>query len=137
MWPIHAAIAYCAPRRENLALLRYRPNIAAAAICTASGRISATYLQDDAKRARFPGRPQSGGDSIEGNYLMLARPIRDNDGVIGAVYLRARYEILHRMIGYGGIPGVVMAFSLLVAAFMSSRLEAASSSAGWCRWFTS
>jgi signal transduction histidine kinase/ActR/RegA family two-component response regulator len=122
-----AALAFDDPRvaRENLALLRYRPNIAAAAIYKLHGGLYATYVHDDSQSTAFPQTLEFDGYRTEGKYLTLARPIRDNDGIIGGVYIRAHYGIVERMVDYGGILGVVMAFSLLVAAFMSSRLEAA------------
>jgi len=121
------ALAFDDPRAatENLAVLRFRPKIAAAAIYTASGRLFATYVRDEAPDVKFPETLEFNGYVVDGKYLSLARRVMDNDGIIGSVYIRARYELLERLVDYGGILGVVMALSLIVAAFMSSRLEAA------------
>lgn len=121
------ALAFDDPRAatEILALLRLRPKIAAAALYTASGRRFATYVKDGITDVQFPQTLEFNGYAVDGENLSLARPIRDNDGIIGGVYIRARYELLERLMDYGGILGVVMALSLMVAAFLSSRLEAA------------
>ena len=77
--------------QQNLALLRIRPKISAGAIYTPDGTLFATYVRDGAD-FQFPAAPGPEGYRIEGAQLVLVRKINAPEGVVGSVYLRARYE---------------------------------------------
>jgi len=107
--------------QENLNLLRYRPQIRAAAIYNARGKIFASYLNRDG--AELPKLPEADGTRIEGNDLVLFKRIVDNREILGTVYLRADYELYDRLVGYLGIAAVVAAIAMLVAYVLSRQLQ--------------
>ncbi|CAN7226735.1 ATP-binding protein [Pseudoduganella sp. LjRoot289] len=109
--------------RQNLSLLRVRPQIQAGAIYTAGGGLFAAYAQSVEDTPVFPARPGRTGYSIEGGRLVVNHPIVENGEVIGSVYLSARYGLLERVRSYAAILGGVMLLSLLLAALVASRLQ--------------
>jgi signal transduction histidine kinase/ActR/RegA family two-component response regulator len=115
--------------RENLEQLRARPKILAAAVYTATGTVFATYRHEAAgertEAEAFP--PLQAGERhiVSGDTVAIFRPIRQNGETVGAIYLRAKYELSARMSSYLGILVAVMACSLLVAALISVWLQAA------------
>ena len=118
-----------AAANQNLGMLTARPQILAAAIYTADGRLFATYAQ--AAQAApgtppaFPARPGPAGHRIDGDRMELFRPIRDHNEIIGTVYLEARYLVGERLLSYATILGGVMLCSLLVAALVATQLQRA------------
>jgi two-component system, sensor histidine kinase len=114
-----------AAARENLALLRVRPKITAAAIYEPNGTLFATYVRSDSGDARLPSLPEADGHRIEGNQLMVFHRVVENDEILGTVYLRARYELWERLQDYLKILGAVMIVSLGVALLVSAWLQAA------------
>jgi len=106
---------------QNLALLRYRPGVIAAAIYDAKGQIFATF--SDPKALSFPAHAEEGASRIEGNNLVVFRPIKSNGELIGTVYLRARYELVPRLLAYTGIAVTVTCVAMLIAAVLLIRLQ--------------
>src|SRR5882762_9312464 len=88
------ALTFDDPRvaQENLELLRYRPQIRAAAIYNARGKIFASYSNKG--EAELPKLPEADGTRIEGNELVLFKRVGDNREILGTVYLRADYELI-------------------------------------------
>jgi signal transduction histidine kinase/CheY-like chemotaxis protein len=109
--------------RQNLAVLRVRPQILAAAIYTSAGARFAAYAP--APGERFPDRPEAPGYRIEGGQVIVYRSIVENGELLGTVYLRSRYGVLERMLSYGAILVAVMLAALAIAALVASRLQAA------------
>jgi len=122
-----ATVAFDDPKaaRENLALLRTRPNILEAAIYGPDGKLFATYFVDKSGDVKFPERPEWSGYRIEGDRISVFHRIVKNQEVVGTVYLRARYELLVRLKNYMLILASVMAGSLIFAALISTWLRAA------------
>jgi signal transduction histidine kinase/ActR/RegA family two-component response regulator len=85
--------------RENLAQLRTRPSVRAAAIYNASGQLVASYVAPGEGGA-FPAQPQAGPPHAHGAYIVLAAPIVDNGDVLGTVYLRAENRLRERALDY-------------------------------------
>ena len=108
--------------RQNLAVLRVRPQILAGAIYTASGTRFASYAQGSTV-ATYPDRPGRPGYTIERGELTVYHNIIDSGEVLGTVYLRARFGWVERMRDYGAILGAVLLGSLLIAALVASRLQ--------------
>jgi len=108
--------------RQNLAVLRVRPQILAGAIYTADGARFASYSQG-AGAASYPARPGGPGYSIDQGQLAVYHRIVDNGEVLGTVYLRARYGVVGRMLDYAAILGVVLLGALAIAALVASRLQ--------------
>jgi signal transduction histidine kinase/ActR/RegA family two-component response regulator len=114
-----------AAARQNLALLRVRPQIQQGAIYGAGGAIFAAYAEPGADLPPLPERPGRPGHAIEGGRMVVYHPIFENGERIGTVYLSARYRLLDRLASYATILGVVTLASLLLAALVASRLQQA------------
>ncbi|MBN8741432.1 MAG: hypothetical protein BGP24_15875 [Lysobacterales bacterium 69-70] len=121
------ALAFDDPKAagENLALLKARPSILAAAIYTARGALFASYQRDDAAAAAFPAIPDSDGFSIRRGELVVFKRIVDQNGIAGTVYLRADYPLVSRVLNYLGMLALVMIASMIAALALSARLGAA------------
>ena len=113
--------------RQNLAVLRVRPQILAAAIYTSGGTRFAGYLAPGASGSatQLPPRPQASGYRIEGSEIVVFRNIVENGDMVGTVYLRARYGLFDRLLSYGAILGAVMLGALAIAWLVASRLQEA------------
>ncbi|GGX78075.1 response regulator [Massilia dura] len=111
--------------RQNLELLRVRPQIQQGAIYGADGAIFAAYAQSGANLPPLPERPGRPGHAIEGGRMVVYHPILENGERVGTVYLSARYRLLDRLASYAMILGVVTLASLLLAALVASRLQQA------------
>jgi signal transduction histidine kinase/CheY-like chemotaxis protein len=109
--------------QENLNLLRFKPQVRAAAIYNAHGARFAGYSArtDDQP---LPTSPGAAGTSIEGRTLVVFKRITSMGGeTLGTVYLRADYLLYDRLVSYAGIALVVAALAMLIAYFMSSLLR--------------
>jgi len=119
------ALSFNDPRvaRENLALLRLRPQIEAAAIYDARGQRFATYAaQGQAELpAALPG-PVADED-LRDERLEVRQPIVQQGETLGVVVVRAHYEVHARLLDYVLILGAVTLTSLLLAALVASRLQ--------------
>jgi signal transduction histidine kinase/ActR/RegA family two-component response regulator len=107
---------------ENLQLLRFRPEVQAAAIYDARGKIFARYAAR-AEQDRFPKLPESNDVHTEGRNLVLFKRIDDQGQILGTVYLRVDYEVYGRIANYTGIALVVAAVAMLIAVLTSARLQ--------------
>ncbi|GAB3097017.1 sensor histidine kinase [Lysobacter terrae] len=107
---------------ENLALLRLRPQVQAAAIYTARGGLFASYTRPGL-RPNFPKLPESEGMRIHGKALELYQRIASDKEILGTVYLRTDYEMLQRIGDYAVIGVLVALAAMLVALLMSAHLQ--------------
>jgi signal transduction histidine kinase len=110
--------------RENLQLLRFRPEIEAAAIYDADGNVFARYSSGGGQNL-LPRSPDSDGVSVEAPILTAFKRIEDHGQVLGTVYLRARYELYARFRNYAGIAALVALLAMLIAILISTRMQAA------------
>jgi signal transduction histidine kinase len=119
-----AALAFEDPKTANeyLQLLKAKPNIAAAAIYNAKGRMFASYTRRDLDIA-LPQLPETEGSRIEGQNLVVFRRIVDNNEILGTVYLKGDYQVFARLTDYVGILGAVALLSLVVALVISGWLQ--------------
>jgi signal transduction histidine kinase/ActR/RegA family two-component response regulator len=103
--------------RENLAALRTRPSVRAAAIYNAAGRLFASYVAPG-EPAVFPARPGAGLMRDTGSYLVQQEAIIDNGELLGTVYIRAENRLLQRTLDYlliaAGVTLLAMATAWLV-----------------------
>ena len=106
--------------KENLAALRIRPTVRAAAIYNANGALFGTYVAQGEKPA-FEPKPGT-GTRIEGNDLILYKPIVENGETLGTVYLRSEYTLLSRALDYLVVALGVIALALLIAYLLTRRL---------------
>ncbi|ROZ78896.1 ATP-binding protein [Ramlibacter sp. WS9] len=106
--------------RENLALLKARPNILGAAIYTPDGRLFASY----GAGANAGAGPANGADGVrvDGGDLVAFKTIVNEGERLGAVHLRARHEKLDHLQQYLMVVALVIAGSLALALLLSNRL---------------
>ncbi|MFL6631600.1 MAG: ATP-binding protein [Massilia sp.] len=128
-----AALAFDDARlaRENLALLRSRPSVRAAAIYDEHGALFATYSASGDTGA-FPVRPAKGGRPVHaggaetyvgaGDELVLYKPISENGDLLGTVYLRSENQLMERMRDYLVICACVTVLALFTAWLLVRRL---------------
>jgi signal transduction histidine kinase/ActR/RegA family two-component response regulator len=114
-----------AAARQNLALLKVRPQIQQGAIYGVNDAVFAAYAQAGASVPPLPAHPGRIGHAIEGGRMVVYHPIVENGERVGTVYLSARYRLLDRLASYATILGVVTLASLLLAALVASRLQQA------------
>ena len=107
---------------ENLALLHYRPQVRAAAVYDAKGRLFASYVASG-ERARFPAAPRADAVVIDGEGLVLFKRIVDKGEVLGTVYLRSIDSERDRIRGYVGIAAGLALLAMAVAGLLSSWLQ--------------
>ena len=107
---------------ENLAMLHYRPQVRAAAVYDARGRLFATYVAPG-EHARFPAAPQADAVIVDGESLVLFKRIVDRGDNLGTVYLRSIDSERDRIRGYVGVAAGVALLAMLVAVAMSSSLQ--------------
>lgn len=108
--------------RQNLGMLRVRPQILTGAIYSADGRLFASYTQGKDAGVPPPG-PGTTGHAIDGGRLVVNHPVVENNEVIGTVYLSARYRLIERVRSYAAIMGGVLPLCLLMAALVANRLQ--------------
>jgi len=106
---------------ENLALLRTRPLVDAAAIYDDRGRLFASYAAGGAG-AVFPARAESAGARIEGDHIVVFRPIAENGETVGTVWLRAENRLLARTLDYLAIALAVTLLAMAIAYLVMRRL---------------
>jgi signal transduction histidine kinase/ActR/RegA family two-component response regulator len=108
---------------QNLAVLRVRPHIVAAALYNRQGRLFATYVRDAQANVRFATTPGATGVHVDGGHILVNQPISDRDERLGTVVIDARLEVLPRLWSYIGLVALVLLASLLLALVMSSILQ--------------
>jgi signal transduction histidine kinase/ActR/RegA family two-component response regulator/HAMP domain-containing protein len=121
-----AALAFQDPQAaaENLATLRAKREIDAAALYTRDNRLFASYLRDGTDGLPFTGAPRSAGHKFENDRLILAEPVADEGQQLG--WLTLQYQLTplwSRLPQYGIIAGVVLLALLTVAILLSRLLE--------------
>jgi len=117
-----AALTFDDPRlaNENLALLRTRPEVRAAAIYDANGELFASYRASGEARA-MPAA-LSGAPASDRQDLVLHHRIVENGETLGTVYLRAENRLLGRTLDYLGIALAVTLLALGVAYLLMRRM---------------
>ncbi len=117
-----AALAFDDPRlaNENLALLRTRPQVRAAAIYDANGELFASYQA--AGDARALPAVLSGAPGSDGNDLVIHQRIAENGDTLGTVYLRAENQLLARTLDYLSIALGVTLLAMGVAYLLMRRM---------------
>ncbi len=109
--------------KANLALLKIRPEVRAGALYDASGALFASYVAAGEKSA-LPAAPRAESMTIDGNALVLYKPVIENGELLGTVYLRAEYALVPRARDYLGVAVALIALALLIAYLLTRRLGA-------------
>ena len=106
---------------EDLASLRARPNIVAAALYDRAGKPFATYVKEGAF-VTFP-KPAASGYRIEGDHLLVFRAVAERGELIGTMFVQSQYEPWTHLREYLAVIVLVMALALIAAAFVSGWLQ--------------
>lgn len=107
---------------ENLSAMKFQPQIRAAAIYNAQGALFATY-STSAQDASFPSKPDVDSVRVVQRDIAVFKRIVENGEFIGTVYLRGDYGLRARILEYVEISAVVMLAAMLVAYFVSLRMQ--------------
>lgn len=107
---------------ENLSLFRFRPTLRAAAIYDPHGKLFATYTAPG-DHVIFPQNALSDVTFIEDTDLIVYKNIFDNGELLGTVYLRDKYPLIKKAVGYVGIAAVATIAAMLVAFLFSLRMQ--------------
>lgn len=120
------ALAFDDPKAagEYLRLLKAKPNISAAVIYNAKGKLFASYARNDLD-LEFPGLPEPESSRVDGANLVVFKRIVENNEILGTVYMRADYQVVGRLADYVGIFGAVTALSLAVGLAIFAWLQPA------------
>ncbi|MGV3654569.1 MAG: response regulator [Noviherbaspirillum sp.] len=113
--------------QENLRQLKFRPTILSGAIYGPNGGLFAFYRQDAslALPAGLPPAAAYDGYTTEGNRITLFKRISRDGETVGTVYLHGQFPLAERIQRYLAILAAIMLGSLMVAALVSSWLQAA------------
>jgi two-component system cell cycle sensor histidine kinase/response regulator CckA len=107
---------------ENLATLRAKREIEAAALYTPDGRVFASYQRDPGAPLPFKDVPRARGHSFHNDRLTLTEPVVDQGQPLGWLVLQYQFSPLwSRLPQYGILAGVVL-LALLTVAILLSRL---------------
>jgi signal transduction histidine kinase/ActR/RegA family two-component response regulator len=108
---------------RNLAALRAQSAIVSAALYGPQGARYAEYIRPGERPP--PPALASAGDRMgfSGQYLVITRGIDHGGELIGTVYLRARYDVMSRLLGYVEISGVVSLLALALALVLATSLQ--------------
>jgi signal transduction histidine kinase len=110
--------------QETLASLRAEPPIASACVYDRKGELFAVYQRDS--KATFSALPpaQPFGQEFSHHQLRVHLPITVRDDKVGTIYVNCDlYELDERFKRFAVITMCVLAASLLVAFFLSVRLQ--------------
>jgi signal transduction histidine kinase len=108
---------------KDLALVRVRPLVIAAAIYTEHGELFAKYLKPGEPPADFPSRPGPEGSRVQGGEIVMFHRVVEGTDPLGTIYIRARYVPWGRVFSYLAILGIVMVASLALATVVSGWLQ--------------
>ncbi|MBC7993502.1 MAG: response regulator [Rhizobacter sp.] len=107
---------------SNLALLRSRPQVRAAAVYDAQGKLFASYSADN-RPASYPAGPEPDDVRVQHRELVVFRRVVERGATLGTVYLRADYELYDHVASYVGIALAVLLVAMGVAWVLSMRLQ--------------
>ncbi len=110
--------------QKNLAALKARPDIAAAGIYEADGKLFTQYLRSDLKSVTLPARAEAEGERIQGDYLNVFRAIKERGKTVGTVCLRYDMQgVRTHLMNYIGIVGTVIVGLLMLTLVLSSGFQ--------------
>lgn len=106
-----------------LMALKGKPTIIGAAIYTAEGTRFASYVASGHEDVEFPQIPELDGHAIADGELDLFRRVVSGTRILGTVYLKARFDVVHRLVDRLSILAAVMVLALGAAGAISSRIQ--------------
>jgi signal transduction histidine kinase len=118
------ALSDSASARETLAHLSAERCIEAACAYGADGGVLARYVTPGLERGFEPPPPGPEGHRFAGSRLHMFRWVEQDGERVGTLYLRADTGALREhFVRYGGIVGIILLTSVLVALLLSSWLQ--------------
>jgi PAS domain S-box-containing protein len=108
---------------ENLAVLRARPGVTAAALYDERGALFASFQPAERAGREIPARAESAGMRFDGDWALVWRPVLSGRERIGSVYLQVRHDRLRQVLEYMGVLALIIAGSLAAALLLSNRLQ--------------
>jgi len=108
---------------DTLSQLRGDPNINAAAIYTARGKLFAKYVSPQAQGVSLPATPPAQGVQVYRGNLTVLLPVKSGPATLGTVYVDGRHDAAQWLRDYLVIFGLVLAGILILGALVSSRLQ--------------
>jgi len=111
--------------QRSLDALQARDSIRAAAIYAPDGSLFAQYARADQPEppARRPRLPGDSGLYIDGERVLVLKPVVQGSEMLGTIYLRAQYDLSGRVRAYLNVLGAVMIVGLIAALLASSWLH--------------
>jgi PAS domain S-box-containing protein len=108
---------------ENLAVLRARPGVTAAALYDERGALFASFRPPEREGRDIPPRAQEAGLQFDGDWAMVWRPVLSHREKVGSIYLQVRHDRVRQVFEYIGVLALIMGGSLAAALLMSNRLQ--------------
>jgi PAS domain S-box-containing protein len=111
--------------QRNLSALQVRESIHAAALYAADGSQFAQYTRADlpAPPTRMPKLLPGDGVHIDGERVLVMKPVFQGGERLGTIYLRAQYDVKERVSAYLRVLGAVMIVGLIAALLAASWLH--------------
>lgn len=111
-----------AAAQEYLNPFSLNPEIAAAAVYTAQGKMFAKYSRSGTRTA--PMVSEGVGHHYEGNELMVFWPVLHDQRQVGTVYLHAVTEpLINRVLRYSGVAFIALLVSLIITLPIAMRIH--------------
>jgi PAS domain S-box-containing protein len=108
---------------DTLRALKAEPSIVAAFIYTRQGELFASYRRPAKAPIPLPTTPEA-GYKFQGDYLYLSHPVTQQGETIGMIFVVSDLSNLKARLGrYPTILGSMLAVAMLVAFFLSNRLQ--------------
>jgi PAS domain S-box-containing protein len=109
--------------QATLASLRADPRISEAALYDQQGKLFVHY-PPQVPASRFPQRVEQVSDGFQGARLVLLEPVTEGGMRLGTLYLKsANHPLYARLRFQGGILGLILVSSVLVALVISHALQ--------------
>jgi PAS domain S-box-containing protein len=111
--------------QRNLSALQARESIAVAALYAMDGSLFAEYTRPNqpAPPARRPVQLTRDGVFIDGERVLVTKPVTQGGELLGTIYLRAQYDLSGRVRAYLNVLGAVMIVGLIAALLAASWLH--------------
>ena len=108
--------------RENLSVLRLRPQVIAATLYDAQGRVFATYVAAG-QEPRPPAPVGPDGVRLDGDALSAFSRIVQDKEMLGTLHLQVDHEFVPRLLGLVCTGALVTAAAMVVAWLLITRLH--------------
>ena len=108
---------------QNLRVLQGKPDVIAAALYDAEGRLFASFRPATAEMAAVPAHRPAEGLDIDLVNASVLRPVISNREPIGSIYIQTRHDLIYQLAEYVGWLVAVVLASLFGALLLANRLQ--------------